>query len=500
MDFRFNKKLVTIFIILIALALPVFAQANPDPNANPNSQWNNGHNGESNQNNSRDFINVNRDGYVIEHSDDFYMEDVEDDFAAIAPFSMGPSVIYQAHVQGVGWQSTRANGTTAGTTYQSLRMEALRIHLSNAVAGSGIRYRSHVQGVGWQNWVSNNAISGTTGQSLRIEAVQIYLTGAIANTHLIEYRVHVQSIGWMPWVGGGHTAGTTGRSLRVEAIQIRLVPRTATLTLSPFTNWTNIPYTGASRTVTVTTNMPSFSVIRPTWMSHVVFTNGAIVLTAPRNNTLATRTGTVTVIAGGQSRSFNVSQQSSAIWHSDGSWVGFWPGTIRVHSQTIGRVSTGFRLGTWVGYSRAAWGNALGVTIHPSDNPQTAQIRVFGGLREEVERHRGDRVGSTDWTGIARHATRTRVGTITAGNAVRGVYRYSGQASMWVVQRSTATTWSQDNINRSRKTISHELGHTLGFHGHSPSNIDVMWHANTPHFTLQYRERRHLRQIYANFR
>lgn len=75
-------------------------------------------------------------------------------------------------------------------------------------------YRAHVQDIGWQDFVSPFKEAGTTGQSLRIEAIQIMSDD-------IEYRVHLQDKGWTDWQKGGTTAGTTGESRRLEAIEFR---------------------------------------------------------------------------------------------------------------------------------------------------------------------------------------------------------------------------------------------------------------------------------------
>lgn len=146
------------------------------------------------------------------------------------------NVLYQAHVQNIGWQEVMRNGVTAGTSGRSLRVEALKVSLDNPECSGGIQIRSHVQNIGWQGWVSNGQTSGTTGRSLRIEAVQIRLTGEMANRYDVLYRVHVQNIGWQGWVKNGATAGTTGRSLRVEAIEVKLQkkssPTSVTLSVS----------------------------------------------------------------------------------------------------------------------------------------------------------------------------------------------------------------------------------------------------------------------------
>jgi len=134
-----------------------------------------------------------------------------------------PTTKYSAHVQNLGWTATAKNGATAGTSGQSLRVEGLRLSVSDGVHSGGITWRAQVQNLGWQPWTSAGEI-GTSGQSLRLEAFEIKLTGDLANYYSIRYRAHVQNVGWQDWVVDGATAGTTGQSLRVEAVQISLVP------------------------------------------------------------------------------------------------------------------------------------------------------------------------------------------------------------------------------------------------------------------------------------
>ncbi len=133
------------------------------------------------------------------------------------------SVLYQSHVQDIGWQQWFGNGEVSGTIGQSKRLEAMYIKLANV--DGGIQYKTHVQDYGWMDWVSDGAMSGTQGESRRLEAIQICLTGNAANQYDIYYRVHAQNIGWMDWASNGGSAGTAGFSYRLEAIQILLVPK-----------------------------------------------------------------------------------------------------------------------------------------------------------------------------------------------------------------------------------------------------------------------------------
>ena len=126
----------------------------------------------------------------------------------------------QAHVESIGWQETKIEEETVGTTGQSKRMEAISIFIDNQGFNGNIIYRSHVQNYGWLDWKQNGEISGTTGQSKRMEAIEINLTDELANYYDIYYRVHAQNFGWMSWAKNGETAGSTHLSCRLEAIEI----------------------------------------------------------------------------------------------------------------------------------------------------------------------------------------------------------------------------------------------------------------------------------------
>lgn len=145
---------------------------------------------------------------------------------------------YSSHVQNVGWQSYVKNGATSGTSGRALRLEGIKIKLTNAPYSGSIEYRTHIQNIGWQAWKSNDALSGTSGRSLRLEAIQVRLTGDMANHYDVWYHVHAQDIGWMGWTKNGEASGTAGYGRRLEAIQILIRPKGSAApgsTAGPFT-------------------------------------------------------------------------------------------------------------------------------------------------------------------------------------------------------------------------------------------------------------------------
>lgn len=118
-------------------------------------------------------------------------------------------LIYQAHIQEIGWQSDRTNDQVAGTTGESKRLEALTISYQ------GIKFRSHIENLGWTSWRESGEVIGTVGKSLRIEAIEI-------QSDKLEFSVHLEDTGWTNY-GKNCILGTTGQSKRIEAIRIREV-------------------------------------------------------------------------------------------------------------------------------------------------------------------------------------------------------------------------------------------------------------------------------------
>lgn len=139
------------------------------------------------------------------------------------------SISYQTHVQDVGWQDWKTNGTMSGTSGRSLRLEGIKIKLNN-YENLGVQYQTHIQNIGWEaetnrGWKSNGDMSGTQGLSYRLEAIQIKLTGTDADKYDIYYHVHAQNVGWMGWAKNGESAGTAGYGYRLEGIEIKVVPK-----------------------------------------------------------------------------------------------------------------------------------------------------------------------------------------------------------------------------------------------------------------------------------
>ncbi|MGN0367817.1 MAG: transglutaminase domain-containing protein [Wujia sp.] len=138
------------------------------------------------------------------------------------------NISYRTKQQSYGWSSWAKDGKTAGKTGKTKRVEAFKIKINNAKYTGNVVYNAYMQGKGWQapmnkqsKWKKNGASCGATGK--RVEAIAVNLTGKMKTKYDIYYRVYVKGYGWLGWAKNGKAAGTRGFSKAVEGIQIKLV-------------------------------------------------------------------------------------------------------------------------------------------------------------------------------------------------------------------------------------------------------------------------------------
>ena len=190
-------------------------------------------------------------------------------------------VIYQAHIQNIGWQAKATDGEKAGTTGKALGIEAIKVQIPEYGRPEGISgaivYQAHVGGIGWQDEVQDNMLAGTVGQNRRIEAVKLHLTEQLEQYYDIYYRVHSANFGWLSWTRNGETAGTTGYGSSAEAIEIKLLvkgdPEAPEMTGRPELSRSNIS------TISGQAHVSSIG-----WMTEVM--SGGIVGTTGQNKSI----------------------------------------------------------------------------------------------------------------------------------------------------------------------------------------------------------------------
>lgn len=152
---------------------------------------------------------------------------VPDDYDSSVGAMKKKALSYSTHIQDYGTQTGFSDSVdepiTLGTTGKGKRLEGLTLQLDGDLSQLGISYGAHIQDIGWQEDRSNGSFVGTTGQSKRIEALHIALGDS--SGYSIWYRAHVQNYGWLGWAKDGENAGTVGLSKRMEAIELVILPK-----------------------------------------------------------------------------------------------------------------------------------------------------------------------------------------------------------------------------------------------------------------------------------
>lgn len=121
------------------------------------------------------------------------------------------NVYYRVHAQNFGWLGWASNGQDAGTVGYGYRLEALQIVLvpkGQPAPGDttnpsytrkpdpSIHYQTNVQNSGWQTSVADGATAGTMGQALRVEAFKANVSDLPDNmSGGVTYKAYVQNVG-----------------------------------------------------------------------------------------------------------------------------------------------------------------------------------------------------------------------------------------------------------------------------------------------------------------
>ena len=177
-----------------------------------------------------------------------------------------------------------------------------------------------------------------------------------------------------------------------------------------------------------------------------------------------------------------------SIWSSaERDIIGYWESPPTIHKNKIGNDGSFYFN---IGYNNAVaqWSDALEwsfATVAQND----ADIVVHGGTRTELEVLMGDSFN---------YLTAFTAGITFYDYDVVGYYQYQGNIKLHAKMNS-ATIYIPDDgrtADEYRNILTHELGHALGYIGHSASASDIMYPYVSTIYDLSTRDINHLRQLY----
>lgn len=174
-------------------------------------------------------------------------------------------------------------------------------------------------------------------------------------------------------------------------------------------------------------------------------------------------------------------------WNDTGETVGYWSDAPNVYSEKI-ETDVNFYYDTGVNSAKSQWSSALGTTFY-NVNKDLADIESYGLTVDQYKTLTG-----VDWndgiTGITNW-TYYNMGYVIYGNDLKNLKRQA-HATIYIIH-DTGSPRSEAAL---KKTVTHEFGHALGYFGHSPSPIDVMYKSSHEDFQLKNSEINHLGQVY----
>jgi hypothetical protein len=175
-------------------------------------------------------------------------------------------------------------------------------------------------------------------------------------------------------------------------------------------------------------------------------------------------------------------------WYSDLNTIGKWSSSPQVwYSKLNSNSSFAFLSGLLNGES--IWNSALGTSIDVSSSYTSAPIKYYGGTKAQIDALSifpnvpTNQLGNTEYTEYE----------------FGGYHTYNGSTKTWYTHTENwgyVVDRTDMNYNNYIKTSSHELGHAMGWEGHSTNSTWVMTQGKLENTILATGEKNHLDQIY----
>lgn len=171
-------------------------------------------------------------------------------------------------------------------------------------------------------------------------------------------------------------------------------------------------------------------------------------------------------------------------WESNEASIGHWNASSLSYRLDKLNTNANFPYTLSMNYAFSQWQSALGINIYATTS-SSSTMRSYGGTFEEI-------------CAMGVNLQQGYGGMTSYSCSNEGSYNYnSSLKTSYVMTSATVYIVDKDRSDNAHKNVSmHEVGHSLGWLGHSPNSSDVMYERVTQVAALSTRDSRHLAQVY----
>lgn len=166
--------------------------------------------------------------------------------------------------------------------------------------------------------------------------------------------------------------------------------------------------------------------------------------------------------------------------------IGRWNYTPYLWASNVDSGFTSAQFATYVSHATSQWSSA-GISTNGIDEEGYANIRIKGGTYNTLHALEPD-------------ITPTDAGLTVFIGTYEGEWVYNGANKTGYLCVSPIMVYiiskSGKSDNGYKNTTTHELGHALGWMGHTSNSSDIMYGTETEVTVLTSRDKNHLNQIY----
>ena len=168
-------------------------------------------------------------------------------------------------------------------------------------------------------------------------------------------------------------------------------------------------------------------------------------------------------------------------WYSDEALIGKWLDTPSIYSTSVESSPNSATVASWVSIARTQWANAR-IATTTTTSSSTASINVYAGKLNSLRP-------------LCPNLDQFSAGYTETTRSTYGKYHYQGIEKTRVTISKGKVYICTDLTSYPATVAVHEIGHALGWIGHTTDSTSVMNRSASPNNVLTTIDKNHISQI-----